>query len=150
MEPIVSTLAANAIAVLTPYIKIGAEKFASETGKDTAEKAKNLLNTLKTRFYGDKYAEGSLERFEKDPDKNQSKLEDALKEKLYEDESLVDELDKLLKYMGPTLEVIQKMEEAEEVTGLEAQEISKGKAKVTQDFKKGKKITGIRAERIGK
>ena len=115
MEPIITTLAASAISILTPYVKSGAEKFASEIGEDAAEKAKNLLTILKTRFCEDKYAEGSLDRFEKDPDKYQSALKIILKEKLDGDNSLVDELNKLLKDMGSTLNVVQKMKEAEEV-----------------------------------
>lgn len=150
MEPIITTLAGNAISILTPYVKSGAEKFASEIGKDVAEKAKNLLNTLKTRFYGDKFAEGSLDRFEKDPEKYQSTLEDVLKEKLVEDKSLFDELKRLLKEMDPNLNIIQKMKEAEEVTGLETQEMYEGNAKVVQEFEKGKKITGMKIGRIGK
>jgi vacuolar-type H+-ATPase subunit I/STV1 len=150
MELIITTLAANAIAVLTPYVKSGAEKFASEIGKDAAEKAKNLLNTLKTRFSGDKIAEWNLDHFEKEPDKYKSTLEDVLKEKLDKDKSLVDELNKLLKDMGPTLKVVQKMKEAEEVTGLEAQEMSEGTAEVAQEFDQGKKITGMKFGSIGK
>lgn len=150
MDPISTTLAVNAVAVLAPYVKKGAETFASEIGKSAAEKAKSLLNTLRTRFSGDKYAEGSLERFEKDPDKYKSSLEDALKEKLDEDKNLVAELDKLLKDMGPNLEVILKIKEAEKTIGLEAQEMSEGKAKVIVEIDKGKDITGMKFGHIGK
>jgi hypothetical protein len=47
MEPITAALAAQATAILTPYAKKGAEKFAEEVGKVASEKVKGLFNRLK-------------------------------------------------------------------------------------------------------
>jgi peptide subunit release factor 1 (eRF1) len=76
-------------------------------------------------------------------------LEDILQEKLAQDKDLVDELTQLLNEMGPTVEIIQRMKEAEEVIGLEAQEMAGGQARVEQEMDKGKKITGAKIDRLG-
>jgi hypothetical protein len=51
--------------------------------------------------------------------------------------------------MGPSLEVVQKMEEGRKVTGLEAEEMSGGRAAVRQDIGTGEDVTGARIRRIG-
>lgn len=83
------------------------------------------------------------------PERYQPVLEDILNEKLAQDKDFADELAHLLKEMGPTLEIVQKMKEAEDVTGLEAEDMSRSKAKVRQDIEKAEKVTGAKIDRIG-
>lgn len=152
MDPIIATLAANAVAVLIPYVKKGAEEFASEVGNAAAEKVKILLNTLKTRLSGDKEAAGNLERFEEKPERYKSALKDNLLEKLDEDKNLAAELEKLLKEIkdaSPNIDVYIKMTEGEDVTGIRGKEMKKGKAKVSMEIEKGKNVTGVDIEQIG-
>jgi hypothetical protein len=42
------------------------------------------------------------------------------------------------------------MEEGEEVTGIEADKMTSGSAKVDQDIKKAKKVIGAKIKEIGK
>lgn len=152
MDPIIATLAANAVAVLIPYVKKGAEEFASEVGNAATEKVKILLNTLKTRLSGDKEAAGNLERFEEKPERYKSALEDNLLEKLDQDKNLAAELEKLLKEIkdaSPNIDVYIKMTEGEDVTGIRGKEMKKGKAKVSMEIEKGKNVTGADIEQIG-
>lgn len=149
MDPVTTSLASGIIGVLMPYVKKGAEEFISSAGKDAYEKSKAILETIKRRWSGDKEASGTLGLFEEKPERYKSAVEDILREKLAQDTGLADELQKMLKEMGPDFEIIQKMKIGEKVTGLEADEITKGKAKVTQEIEQAKDITGAKIKRIG-
>ncbi|NOR47142.1 MAG: hypothetical protein GQ533_03725 [Methanosarcinaceae archaeon] len=152
MDPFIATLAANAVAVLIPYVKKGAEEVASEVGKAAAEKIKILLNTLEARFSEDKEATDNLERFEEKPERYKSALEDILLEKLDQDKNLVAELKKLLKEIKDAslnIDVYIKMTEGEDVTGIRGKGMKKGNAKVSMEIEKGKKVTGVDVEQIG-
>ncbi len=149
MDPVVASLAANVVAVLAPYVTMGAQEFVKSAGREAYEKAKSMLGALKTRWSGDEEATDTLTRFEDKPERYAPVLEDILKEKLIQDKELAAVLFTLLKEMGPSLEVVQRMDEARRVTGLEAEEMSRGKASVRQDIGRGEDVTGARIRRIG-
>ena len=90
-----------------------------------------------------------MTRFEDKPERYAPVLEDVLTEKLAEDKELAVVLSTLLNEMGPSLEVVQKMEEGRRVTGFEAEEMSGGRAAVRQDIGTGEDVTGARIRRIG-
>jgi hypothetical protein len=149
MDPVTVSLAPAIMGVLVPYAKKGAESFVSSAGKDAYEKTKAILETLKKRWSGDKEATETLEHFEEKPDRYKSAVEDILNEKLAHDKGLSEELQKILNDIGPDLEIIQKMKTAEDVTGLEADEIAKGTVKITQDIEQAKNVTGAKVKHIG-
>jgi hypothetical protein len=149
MDPTTAGLAASVMTVLIPYAAKGAEEFSKSVGKDAYEKVKSLLSILKTRWAGDKEAMNILARFEEKPQLHQTMLEDILIERLAQDKELAKELVNQLNNMGPELEIIQKMEEGRRVTGLEAEEMNKGRARVYQDVERGEDIRGGRFGRIG-
>jgi hypothetical protein len=111
MDPITATLAANVVAVLAPYVAVGAQEFVRNAGKDAYEKAKTMLASLRAKWTGDEEATDALTRFEEKPERYAPVLEDVLNEKLAEDKELAMVLSTLLNEMGPSLEVVQKMEE---------------------------------------
>ena len=147
MDPV--TLTTNILAVLMPYVTKKAEQFVQEAGEAAYEKAKNLFHTLKARWTGDKEATDQLARFEEKPERYHPVLEDILQEKLAQDKDLAGELARLLEEMGPSLDIIQEMEEAKQVTGLRAKKMKKGKATVKQKAKKAEDMTGIEIDEIG-
>src|SRR5829696_3498792 len=149
MDPITVTLAANVMTVLMPYAAMGAQEFVKSAGKDAYEKAKSLMATLKARWAGNDEAIDTVARFEEKPERYQPVLKDILEEKLSQDQELAAELATILHEMGPTLEIIQQMEEGRRVTGLEAEQMSGGRATVRQDIQKGEDVTGARITRIG-
>jgi hypothetical protein len=149
MDPVTATLAANVMMVLMPYAAMGAQEFAKSAGKEAYEKAKSLLGTLKTRWAGDEEATDAVARFEEKPERYQPILEGILEEKITQDEQLAAELATLLEEMGPSLEVVQRMEEGRRVTGLEAEQMSGGRARVRQDIGRGEDVTGARIGHIG-
>ena len=149
MDPITATLAANVVAVLAPYVAVGAQEFVRNAGKDAYEKAKTMLAALRAKWTGDEEATDALTRFEDKPERYAPVLEDVLTEKLAEDKELAVVLSTLLNEMGPSLEVVQRMEEGRRVTGLEAEEMAGGRATVNQDIGRGEDVTGARIRRIG-
>jgi hypothetical protein len=149
MDPVVASLAANVVAVLAPYITMGAQEFVKSAGREAYEKAKGMLDALKARWSEDEEATDALTRFEDKPQRYAPVLEDILKEKLIADKELAAVLFTLLEEMGPRLEVVQKMDEARRVTGLEAEQMSAGRASVRQDIGRGEDVTGARIRRIG-
>ena len=149
MDPVTATLAANVVAVLAPYVAVGAQEFAKSVGKEAYEKAKGMLAALRAKWTGDQEATDALTRFEEKPERYAPVLEDVLNEKLTEDKELAAVLSTLLNEMGPSLEVVQQMEEGRRVMGLEAEEMAGGKATVRQDIGTGEDVTGARIRRIG-
>jgi hypothetical protein len=149
MDPVTATLAANVMSVLMPYAAMGAQEFAKSAGKEAYEKAKSLLGTLKARWAGDEEATDAVARFEEKPERYRPVLEGILEEKITQDKELAAELATLLEEMGPSLEVVQRMEEGRRVTGVEAEQMSGGRARVRQQIGRGEDVTGARIGRIG-
>ncbi len=145
----ITSLITATVAILIPFVKKGAEEFVGAVGKDAYEKAKTIFALLKQRWAGDTEALSTLNNFEKKPDRYQPILEDILQEKLAEDPELAEQLSKLISEIGPKLEILQKMEKGEKVTGLKAKIMNQGSAKVQQDIKDGKEILGAEIESIG-
>lgn len=149
MDPIIVSLASNTMTILMPYVTAGAEEFTRAAGQAAFNKAKDLLNFLKTKWDKDEEARDILAHFEEKPTRYQTILEDILKEKLSDDKNLVKELSELLQNAGPVLDIVQNMENSEGITGLKVKEAKKGKVKVTQDIKKSKGVTGAEVDSMG-
>lgn len=143
MDPAILDLTTKVMTILLPFVSQGAEEFASKVGDAAFEKAKSILTTLHAKWSGDKEALNSLTRFEEKPARYQVVLEDILQEKLAQDQDLSATLSHLLQEMGPTLEVIQQMEESRGVTGVRARQIQAGTVKVLQDAKIAENTIGI-------
>lgn len=149
MDQIIMTLAGKVMSLLVPYAASTAQDFINTIGELGYEKAKTLLNKLKAKWSGDTGSSVILEKFENEPEQFKAAMEAILQQKLSQDQTLVEELSKMMIEMGPTLEIIQRMDEAENITGLEAQEMSRGKVSIEQDVKKAKNLTGAKIDRIG-
>ncbi|MCJ7443814.1 MAG: hypothetical protein MUO26_04675 [Methanotrichaceae archaeon] len=149
MEIVISILASNVVSILAPYLAKGADVFAQEAGKAAFHKTKNLLETIKKRWSGDKEARTSLELFEEKPARYESVIEDILKEKLEHDDEFAVQLQKILYDMEPEIEIIQKMKVGENIIGLEVNEIIGGKTRVTQEVEQAKDVVGAKIKQIG-
>lgn len=149
MEIVVAILASKVVGVLIPYLSKGADEFAKEAGKTAFAKTKNLLETIKKKWAGDKEATTSLELFEEKPARYESVIENILKEKLEHDNEFAVQLQKILDYMGPEIQIIQKMKVGEKIIGLDADEMPKGRTTVTQEIDQAKDVTGARIKKIG-
>jgi hypothetical protein len=146
---IVPEIVGGVLSVLLPYVIKGAEKFAEEAGKDAYAKAKSLFATLKAKWSGDPEAAKALEDFEQKPARYQPVLRSILEEKLAGDEGLRDELARRLQEMKPYLHVIQEMKVGKGVIGADFGEVASGKVDVEQKIEQAENVTGIKANKVG-
>ncbi|MCD4741606.1 MAG: hypothetical protein K8R67_03845 [Desulfobacteraceae bacterium] len=149
MDPGITDLTASVMAIITSYASIGAKEMIKSAGKDIYEKAKSLYAVLKKRLAGDEAAEHALAGFEKDPELFKSPLEEILKKKLNQDIDLFNELSEFINVMGPILNVVQTIEKADGVVGVETEEINRGKLSVNQKAAEAKNMVGVTVKRIG-
>ena len=149
MDPLIIGLAAKAVGILSPYVAKSGEEFAKGVGKAAYDRSKTLLETLKKRFLGDEEATETLENFEQKPQRYKPVLESILTEKLEKDKAFADEIQKLLDDIGPQIEIILKMTDAEKAIGLDSDEMTRGKVKIDMTIDHGKDITGARIKKIG-
>jgi hypothetical protein len=148
----IATLAATAVAALTPYVKDAVEDFAGKAGEVALAKAKQLFSRLKEKFAGDGYAEGTLQRFEKDPEKYSERLEEVVTEVAESDLEFADEVEQLVKEIesaGPEIKVVQKIKVARGVVGVKVREMQSGRAEVKQDIEDAQNVTGFEAKHVG-
>ncbi|BDA76388.1 hypothetical protein CAL7716_105540 (plasmid) [Calothrix sp. PCC 7716] len=147
-----TTLITALMAVITPFVKKGAEEFAGAAGHNAYDKAKAIFSRLRDRWSneGDQEASDILKKFEEKPERYEAILKDILSEKLAQDKELFEQLSTLLKSDNtPNLNIAQNLEEGEDVTGVKANRMNKGTANINQDIKQGKKITGADIDSIG-
>lgn len=150
MDPV--TIAAGVGALLAPYLKKAAEAFAGEAGKYVHERAKGLWEKLRVKLGGDPQAEKALDRFEADPDGARPDFQAQVEKKAAEDPALRDELAQVLadiKRQAPYVKVVLQVKEAEEVTALEAERMTRGTVDVTMVVETAKKVTGPKIGEIG-
>ena len=132
-----------------PYVKKGAESISNAAAKDVYEKSKAVFEALKKRWTGDKEATETLVLFKEKPDRYKAAIEDLLREKLKQDKEFNEYMHKMLNDFEPELEIFQRLKTAENVTGLESEELIKGKVKVSQEIENAKNVTGTKIKRIG-
>jgi len=116
MDPV--TLGATVMSILIPYVAKKAEKFIDLAGQAAYNQAKKLFTTLKSRWAGDKEATDQLAYFEQNPERYQPIIEDILRKRLAHDRELAVELEQLINQMGPSLTIIQEMDEAKSLQDL--------------------------------
>jgi hypothetical protein len=149
VDQTLASVAASALTVLTPYLVKGADEFARAAGDVALEKAKGLLGVLKARWAGNESAASTLARYEAQPERYRPFVEDVLTEQLAQDKDLAAAIRKQLAEIGPSLQIIQKMDRGENVTGLEADELASGRVTITQEIKEAKDVRGATIKRIG-
>jgi len=149
MDPITATLTASVLSVITPYVTKSADEFAKLVGETAFAKAKALFAFLKQKLSPDHEAADTLAHFEQKPERYSPVLQDILTEKLAADPQFHAELENHMKGLGPVLEIVQRMKEADGVIGLEANRMTGGTARVTQEIERAKQVTGVKIDSIG-
>jgi hypothetical protein len=137
------------MSILAPYATKGVEELTKAVGDVAYDKAKHLFATLKARWAGDAPAADQLERFQRKPAVYGPALEDVLKEKLQSDQQLAGEVEQEVKDFGPQIRIFLKMAQGENVTVLEAHEMTKGRVDADVNIDSGKNITVTKFDRIG-
>jgi len=143
------TLAASAISIVAPYLAKGAEEFAKLAGKEALELVKKLAGRLERWWKGDPVAQAAAQNLSKDPERYSSMLSELLSTDLAKDNDFATELRGLIDGMGPTVEVVQKIEVGRGVTGADIGTMLRGRVRVTQDMREADNVTGFKAGRLG-
>jgi hypothetical protein len=147
MDPV--TLAAGAIALLAPYLAKAGAEFAGEAGKAAWSLAGRLLGRLRSAVQDKPPERQALEEFADGASGSAATAQAMLQGVIQDDPELAADVSHLLqevKRLGPTLVVVQRIKEAEDVVGVEARRLRSGSVQVTQESEKAKNITGVRIE----
>jgi hypothetical protein len=145
MEALVATI----MGVVSPYLAKGAEAFAKEAGKEAFKGVKALADRLGRWWNGDPVASAVAQNFPAAPEKYGRVLAGLLADELARDPALASELKGLVEQMGPTVNVVQKIKVAGDVTGADIGALVRGSLQVTQDVEYADTVTGISADRVG-
>jgi hypothetical protein len=143
------TLAAAIISVVAPYLVKGAEEFAKSAGAAAFDQVKGLAGRLRTWWSGDAVATAAAENFAKDPERYGKTLGELLTSDLEKDPALADELRGFLKQLGPSIEVVQKIEIGRGVTGADIGTLLSGRVRVEQNVTDASDVTGYRGTKVG-
>ena len=147
MDPV--TLAAGAIALLTPYLAKAGAEFAGEAGKAAWGLASRLLGRLRSAVTGKPQEQEALEAFSSEPAGSAAKTQEMLEGVLKADPELAREVEHILqevKRLGPAVSVVQQIKKAEDVAGVKARRIRSGSVEVKQDVEEAKNVTGAQFE----
>jgi hypothetical protein len=142
MDPFTMTLATSAVAIVTPFLKKGVEKFAEEVGGEAGkrvgevvvDKTKKLFSKLKEKLSGNREGALNLELFESNPE-NQSYAQnfgDALARELDKDKDFAQEVDRLvneIKDSSPQIVTIIENAKAKNIIGTRIKEMTAGSSR---------------------
>lgn len=150
MDP--TTLAAGAVALLSPYLSRAATDFAGQAGKAAWELAGSLLERLRSAVQGRPTEQRALDDLARNPEAVDPALR-ALQALFENDPSLAAEVAGILaevKRLGPHVLVTQRIKDAEEVVGVKAKRV-RGTASVdvAQDMDKARRVVGAELDELG-
>ncbi len=121
MDPI--SLAAGAVALLSPYLARASAEFAGAAGKAAWGLAGRLFDRLKNAVADKPVEHSALENLSREPEKAAPAAQAALQTLFATDTSLAEEVAGLLaevKRLGPQVLVTQRIKEAEDIVGVKA------------------------------
>jgi len=142
-------LAATVIGIVSPYLAQGAEEFAKSAGKAVFDGAKAVVDRLSRWWKNDPIASAAATSIKADPEHYGKMLGAQLEHELKKDESFAKELRSLVDSMGPSVDVVQKMEVAHGVTGADIGTLVSGHVRIQQDMKDAQDVTGFKADKVG-
>jgi hypothetical protein len=145
----VSIVVASAVALLKPYIAKGAEEFIKAAGKDAYEQTKELFTWIKSNFNDSDEGSGLISLFQAKPERYEHALTEILEEKADSDSQFDAGLRERVIRAAPYIKILQKINQAKNLTGFSAKEFRTGTLEVEQDLDSGEDITGVKIDRIG-
>jgi hypothetical protein len=161
MDPLTMTLATSAVAILTPFLKKGAEKFAEEFGGEAGKKVGELVvdktkkpfSKLKEKLSGNEEADMNLKLFERNPDNYTENFEKVLARELDNDKNFAQEVDRLvneIKETSPSIVTIIEKAKAKNITGTRIKEMTAGNSRTEiKDSQADESIVGTEVDRLG-
>jgi hypothetical protein len=141
MDPV--TIGTAVVTILTPYVADAGKELVKTVGEAGVEKTRELLQWLKGRFAGDPVATTDLSRFEKDPAGYAKPLQDTIENTIKEDPAFAAEISTRITELGPTVAIVQRFKDAQDVTGVEGH-IGSGRLSVTQEGDIARNVVGVK------
>jgi hypothetical protein len=145
MDPLIATV----ISIVSPYLVKGAEEFAKSAGKAAFDGTKALVDRLSQWWNNDPIANAAATSIESDPEHYGKMLGAQLEHQLKKDASFANELRVLVDDLGPSVDVIQRMEVARGVTGADIGTLTTGRVRVEQTIGDAQDVTGFKANKVG-
>jgi hypothetical protein len=145
MDPLVGTV----IGIVSPYLVKGAEEFAKSAGSAGFAGAKALVTRLSQWWSREPVADAAAKALPSNPERYGKVLGDQLAYELEKNPAFAAELRSLVDGMGPSVEVVQKMEVARGVTGADIGTLVSGQVRVQQEIKDAQNVTGFKADKVG-
>jgi hypothetical protein len=145
MDPVT----AAALAGLTAFVTRSTQDLLDAVGNATADRLRKLFAAVKARLSGDEAAAGDLERFADNPKLYAPVVQTRLDEMMAADPGFRSDVQQLLGELGPQLSVVQRIAEAQGVTGVDVDEFCRGQLSVEQEMTHASNVTGARIKSIG-
>jgi|SRR5947209_11516890 len=145
MIPLVSAV----MSIAAPYLAKGAEEFAKSAGAAAFDSAKALMDRLHKWWSKEPVAEAAAKSLPSDPERYAKILGEELERDLAKEPSFAAELKQLVDATSPYVEVIQKMEVATGVTGVDIGSLVSGQVRLGQEMKQAQNVTGFKATKVG-
>ena len=142
-------LTAAVLAAITSYVTTQTGDLLNKIGEVASAKAKIIFDRLKERWRGNDAASRDLESFQREPEIYAPVVQARLEKTLSEDGELRNELEQLVREIGPQIEIMQDIARGEGIVGLQAEEMTRGRATIQQRVTEGKNITGAKFGKIG-
>jgi hypothetical protein len=146
MEALVATI----ISIVGPYLAKGGEEFAKQAGSAAFDGAKKLVARLSQWWSGAPVAEAAAKALPSNPEKYAKILGSELAEDMAKNPELSKELRQIVDGMGPSVELIQKIEIARGVTGADISAMVQGHVNVTQEIRSAENVTGVKIGQLGR
>jgi hypothetical protein len=142
-------LAAAAISMIAPYIAKGAQQFAGEAGEAAFGAVKSLADRLQRWWSGEPVAAAAVEQIAVDPEKYSPIVTSLLASDLAKNDALASEIQQLVNQAQPYVEVVQRMEVANGVTGADIDKLVRGTVRVQQTIDDARDVVGFKAKEVG-
>jgi hypothetical protein len=146
MDPV--TIGTTVVTLLAPYVADAGKELVKAVGEAGVERAKALLQTLRSRLAGDPLATRDLERFEKDPTTYAPGLQETIAARAQEDPAFSSEIEKQLDGAGPIVEIIQQFTHAKNLTGADVETAAAGSFSIAQKGETADDVTGFKAKTV--
>lgn len=147
MEPVI-TLAATTLSVILPFVAKGAEEFIKAAGKDAYENAKALFHYVKEKLSANEEYVSTVANFEKNPQRHATAVEDILKEAFLKDEEFANQVSLRLRTLGPRISVLQEVDKAKDLTGARVRTVSDGEFEIVQRITDAENVVGFEADEV--
>ena len=143
------SLAAAAIALVAPYLAVGAEGFAKKGGEAAVEGVKALASRLKDWWSDDPVAKPAAENLSSNPQAYQEILTGLLATKLEDDPAFRTEIEALVGALEPHVDVVQRIGKAQGVVGADIRKLISGSVRVDQTVEEAETVVGARIDEMG-